>query len=493
MSDDSFWAITRLPFRADLPTFLAEEPQVVDDTMNSVEFTYKVEKQYNKESVSIYATALKLSYQKISELDLSPVRELANLTRLSLQSNKLEAINLKPLESCKHLEELYLHDNLLNNIDLNPLRKCKNLKYINLNRNPLAGIDLSPLSSLKKLISLNLIGVRLSTIDLSPLTGTNIESLRLDDNHLTEIDLSGLHTCKQLTELTLANNSLSTIDLRPLPPQLRELVLYMNNLQQIDLEPLSTLYKLGVLRLEKNSIKEINLAPLWNSKLLHTLMLSTNELSTLDISALFNCSELSTLDIDKNVSLYANPDFETIRKIPEVLMKYRPRIKWEGFEEQRPYSKVRKNLIEPAGFESIKLKHLYLQLVNEINGTFSNGNYTSTMVLCRKLVENLYLEIILVQYKRGDAKLEEFYDRGRVNDFSKLIEFFEKHLDELTKHAAVSRRDLKTMISGTKVLNKRFNMFTHNIQHHAEEGDVNKIKDTLKSIIDTLILIIARS
>jgi hypothetical protein len=174
-------------------------------------------------------------------------------------------------------------------------------------------------------------------------------------------------------------------------------------------------------------------------------------------------------------------------------VKLKPKIKWEAPRDQEPYPEKRNILINPVVLESVKLKHLYSQLITEINDTYSFASYTATMMLCRKLIENLFLEIILIRYKEGNAELEEFYEKGRVKDFSKLIKFFKQHRDELTNHAAVSRRDLDSTISKVKELNNKFNSFTHVLQRHAKENDVVKIKDKLNFIIDNLVVILVRS
>lgn len=462
--------------------------------MELVEFRFKVGNRYNTAEVATNETALKLQNSNIVELDLRPIENLSRIESISLQGNDLEGINLEPLKTCKSLRFLYLHDNKLREVNLKPLANCCGFMDINLNRNQLSAIDFSPFSGSKSIHELALMGNKLTSIDLSPLANTSIASLRLDDNTITEIDLSALRNCGNLHKLTIANNNLTSIDLSPLPRSLTTLWLYMNNLEAIDLNPLQYVNRLQNLRLERNLITDIDLNPLWSAKLLRKLNLTNNRIKNLDVSALFNCSELKSLDVDNNVSLIANPDYEQIMRLPEALEGYKPKIEWKVSNSQKLQPRMKRELISSGKFENIQPKHLYLQLVKEINDSFHFGCYTATMILYRKLVENLVLEIILASFKRGSAEVQEFYDKkkGRVKDFSKLIDFFKQHREDLTRSSAISRKDLNSLISKVNEVKDKLNAFTHILQHHAIESDVMRIKDKLNFILDSLILICVR-
>ncbi|MFH1676598.1 MAG: leucine-rich repeat domain-containing protein [bacterium] len=168
-------------------------------------------------------------------LDLSPLSNLTNLTRLGIYNQKfIDAVNpdLSPLAGITGLTELDI--TLNSDFDLTPLSDLKNLKVLRLNENRIS--DIYPLSSLKnlrvleirngKITSINAISnlSRLEELDLeciyggygpynlSPLEGlSNLRILRLSgraDGH------GSLSKLTNLEELTLTETDI--IDLKPI-------------------------------------------------------------------------------------------------------------------------------------------------------------------------------------------------------------------------------------------------------------------------------------
>jgi len=443
-------------------------------------------------TVKSNVTALNLSSESMIEVDLTPIKNLPRLETLSLQSNHLTDIDLSPLADCKYLKYLFLHDNQLEDIDLTPLMKCSKLETLNLNRNRLTNINFDAFSKHSAIRSIALIDNKLTSIDLSPLKGSNIGSLRLDDNNIETPDFSPLWKCQNLTELTLANNNISEIDLDSLPRSLTTLWLYMNNLQSIDLEPLRYLVKLRVLRLENNSMSDVDLTPLVNCKLLSQLNLTKNKMKLLDISPLFSCLSLTTLEVDQNVSLTALPEYQSIRTIPPALSKLRSEIQWVSGEDF-PIASGRR-LLNSKKFSKIGAKDLYVKLVREINDTYRHGSCTGTMMLFRKLLEGLFYEIILSEFDKGDAALEEFYDKdqGRIKNFSKLIDFFIDHRETFDVRLGITRRDMTSFVEQVKKVKNKLNTYTHSLFHSADEKDVDDILDDFNYIVDALLTIYKR-
>ena len=67
----------------------------------------------------------------------------------------------------------------------------------------------------------------------------------------------------------------------------------------------------------------------------------------------------------------------------------------------------------------------YEDLVESVERTYASGLYSATMILTRKLFENLLVDIMRGHYGVGDS-LDEFYDedRGRFNGFAVILENF---------------------------------------------------------------------
>ncbi|MBN2824982.1 MAG: leucine-rich repeat domain-containing protein, partial [Campylobacterales bacterium] len=80
--------------------------------------------------------------------DITPLKDLKNLTALNLESNKIADIT--PLKDLKKLTELYLSDNPIT--DITPLKDLKNLTTLYLNDNKIT--DITPLKDLKNLTKL---------------------------------------------------------------------------------------------------------------------------------------------------------------------------------------------------------------------------------------------------------------------------------------------------------------------------------------------------
>lgn len=71
----------------------------------------------------------------------------------------------------------------------------------------------------------------------------------------------------------------------------------------------------------------------------------------------------------------------------------------------------------------------YNKLKTEINLGYKLGLYSSVVVLCRKLVENLLIDILRKKYprnKKGNLKLYFDKNGGRFHDFGILIDNLEK-------------------------------------------------------------------
>jgi hypothetical protein len=112
---------------------------------------YKVrEKPYNTVLFNEERSVVGLALCNNQISDLSPLKELKNLTLIELSKNQIT--DLSPLKELKNLTQIDLSQNQIT--DLSPLKELKNLTQIDLSHNQIT--DLSPLKELKNLTYIDL-------------------------------------------------------------------------------------------------------------------------------------------------------------------------------------------------------------------------------------------------------------------------------------------------------------------------------------------------
>jgi hypothetical protein len=80
-------------------------------------------------------------------------------------------------------------------------------------------------------------------------------------------------------------------------------------------------------------------------------------------------------------------------------------------------------LIGPISNDTIANDSFYRKLVREINLAYASGLYTSCIVLLRKFLENLIIDLLKNRYPINSGNLDLYYnqDEARHKDFSVLI------------------------------------------------------------------------
>ena len=170
-----------------------------------------------------------------------------NLTELDLAGNPIEDIS--PLRDMMQLTHLGLGATNLSVSDLSLLSELIALRYLTLWDNHIS--DLSPLSTLTSLVGLDLGGNHIS--DLSPLSElTDLVELALGDNQIS--DISPLSALMELRNLSLSNNPLS--DLGPLSNLTNLEVLDIAYCKVSDVSPLAGLVNLRVLKMHHNLTRD---------------------------------------------------------------------------------------------------------------------------------------------------------------------------------------------------------------------------------------------
>ena len=178
--------------------------------------------------------------------DITPLKNLINLTRLHLWDNEINDIT--PLTNLTSLTSLYLSLNQIKNIT--PLENLTSLTSLNLGANQIN--DITPLENLTSLTGLSLWNNQIN--DITPLKNlTNLTSLNLQKNKIN--DITPLTNLTNLTSLNLNRNKISKITPLKSLTNLTSLGLSSNQIEYIT--PLKKLTNLTSLNLQENKINDI--------------------------------------------------------------------------------------------------------------------------------------------------------------------------------------------------------------------------------------------
>ena len=202
-----------------------------------------------------------------------------------------------------------------------------------------------------------------------------------------------------------------------------------------------------------------------------------------------------------NNSIYYK-EIEEIQKRDKLLKNKSVRAIQGSFEAF--YNDYKKDLIkvEDLSLSPLKYKRIiddidlndstYQDIINEINGTYSNRFFTSMYILIRKLLENLLYDCLKKYY--GTQKIEMFFNKDKKHhqgfgtlreNFSKLIseENFRANVDKIDQKFIDLLKDFKD--SGDINAHSLFN-FPHQNFIEDKKDEINILLRKLKSIIDKI-------
>jgi hypothetical protein len=122
--------------------------------------------------------------------------------------------------------------------------------------------------------------------------------------------------------------------------------------------------------------------------------------------------------------------------------------------------------------------------IEEINKTYTHKCYTATFILCRKVLENLFLQIILKKYPLQTLNHRAKYvdiKRGGLLGFSSLI----KNLNDSSKDFVIPTDKLVDRICQLSVCFKDdANDMTHSLYHIAKKSEIDEAK--FQEILDLI-------
>jgi len=207
------------------------------------------------------------------------------------------------------------------------------------------------------------------------------------------------------------------------------------------------------------------------------------------------------------VKLWDDIKHSTIDKVRKILEKFilNPNIQIVKIDTKaQSTTSLPKDLVESISLTSIKkvkLKHeliidldvqfqntLYIEVVEEINGTYKHGFFTSLYVLVRKLLENLLIDCLRKYYTKQLS--DKFFDtnKKKFHGFGLLRENFNSMIQEAGFISQVGTFEQK-FIDLLKEFKDKGDIDAHSLFNLPHQDFIEERKDKLNLLIKRLIYI----
>jgi len=118
-------------------------------------------------------------------------------------------------------------------------------------------------------------------------------------------------------------------------------------------------------------------------------------------------------------------------------------------------------------------EHFYDSIVDEMNRAYESELYTSVMLLSRKLLENLVIDVLRIKYPpniSGNLEIYFIEDKGRFQDFTVLLH----NLEERKEDFGLDEDLIKEFVSLVKPFRPRANATVHSIIITSDETEIGK-------------------
>lgn len=144
-----------------------------------------------------------------------------------------------------------------------------------------------------------------------------------------------------------------------------------------------------------------------------------------------------------------------------------------------PYTGKKYSYLIDTQFEDYFPKHL----VHEINLTFLYGFYTSTMLLARKLIENLLIDLLKDKFPPNKQENKQLYydeSRGRFRFFAEIItSLTSKRTDFIGKEKTIDR-----LVNKITPFKEQADLNAHSIGIVSQQDDI--LKHDFKEMIELI-------
>lgn len=121
--------------------------------------------------------------------------------------------------------------------------------------------------------------------------------------------------------------------------------------------------------------------------------------------------------------------------------------------------------------------------INEINICCTYGAYTAAFILCRKVVENLLIKIILKKYPLPRDNIPLYFDppKNRTKDLSEIL----KNLNQKKNDFGADKSLLESLLSKAIIFKDEANKKTHSSYHLVrclKDLEIENLKDILEML-----------
>ena len=175
--------------------------------------------------------------------------------------------------------------------------------------------------------------------------------------------------------------------------------------------------------------------------------------------------------------------------------------RWINGEDQKSWQTIQKNNQPPVIIKKTKTKTQNLKKVKEyiqyetkdrfvlghikeVNICCTNGAFTAAFILCRKIVENLIInEIILKKYPSKKDNIPIYFDtkKNQTKNFSEIIQNLHDKKNEFGSEKSI----LDSLLNKSKIFKDEANKKTHSTYHIVRSLDELNI-DTVQDILDLI-------
>lgn len=130
----------------------------------------------------------------------------------------------------------------------------------------------------------------------------------------------------------------------------------------------------------------------------------------------------------------------------------------------------------------------YNNLVLQINSAFSVGLFTATLVLVRKLFENLIIDLLRLKYGMGQMDLFYSKDDGGFHNLHRLIKNLEKKLDEFKPYGFFKlEREKESLMNFLWKIKDEGNASAHSFGPLLGHKEINALKPSINEYSDLLV------
>lgn len=185
--------------------------------------------------------------------------------------------------------------------------------------------------------------------------------------------------------------------------------------------------------------------------------------------------ERKAVGVMKRIYTLIETDSDTLEKFPAL----------EILESENPETSVTHSTFRSEQFLDIDNipGTFYPDLVENINQCYTMGINDATLVLTRKLLENLIIDIFQKQY--GNQRIDLYYlpENHRFKNFSNLIDNFEENLDDLQHLSGSLDSDF---IDELDSFRQDANVEAHSIETNITEDEIEVYRNQARHVSQVL-------